>query len=180
MKNFIVYDAFGNILRTGQCQDIVFADQASLNQFVMEGTANDVTQQIVNGLVVNKPIVVPVFNLAQAKANKTNELAMSRARANLSSFTYNGHEYSATQIAQNDLNAIANYSSLFGALPASFPNAWQALDGTVIAIPDVASFKVLYSAMVAQGSANFVKLQTLLYYVSIATTQAELDLILWQ
>lgn len=119
------------------------------------------------------------FNLETAKTKKSNELAYARARANVTSFTYNTKDYSATQTAQNDLNAIANYASLFNALPASFPNAWQAIDGTVIAIADVAAFKALYSAMVAQGSANFIKLQTLLNQVSQATTQAQLSAIVW-
>lgn len=120
-----------------------------------------------------------VFNLTEAKAEKSKELANARLRANLTSFTYNGKNYSASQTAQNDLNAIANYASLFNALPSAFPNAWVALDGAVIAIPDVAAFKALYSAMVAQGSANFIKMQTLLYQAIQATTQASLDAVTW-
>jgi hypothetical protein len=123
--------------------------------------------------------VLPPFNLTEAKAEKRAELASARLKANLTSFTYNAKEYSASQTAQNDLNAIANYASLFNALPAAFPNAWQAIDGTAISIPDVASFKDLYSAMVAQGSANFMHMQTLLYQADQATTQAELEAVAW-
>lgn len=125
------------------------------------------------------PIATPVFNLAEAKVAKQAELASARLRANLTSFTYNAKEYSASQTAQNDLNAIANYASLFNALPAAFPNAWQAIDGSVIAIADVAAFKALYSAMVAQGSANFIKMQVLIAAAQAATTQAELEAVQW-
>ena len=123
--------------------------------------------------------VTPPFNLVVAKIEKAKQLASQRLIANLTSFTYNTKDYSANQTAQNDLNAIANYASLFNALPASFPNAWQAIDGTVIAIPDVTAFKSLYSAMVAQGAANFIKMQTLLYQANAATNQAQLEAINW-
>ena len=75
MKNFIVYDATGQILRTGICQDSTFYLQAQDDEFVMEGKANDATQKIVNvgikGKIVDKtpeeieadnpkPIEIPV------------------------------------------------------------------------------------------------------------------------
>lgn len=46
MKTYIVYDKDGRILRTGICPDHMSALQASGNEFVMEGSANDVTQKI--------------------------------------------------------------------------------------------------------------------------------------
>ena len=55
MKNFIVYDSEGNILRTGSCQDGDVSLQAGSGESVMEGTADDATQMIVNGEVVSKP-----------------------------------------------------------------------------------------------------------------------------
>lgn len=55
MKNFIVYDSEGNILRTGSCQDGDVSLQAGSGEFVMEGTADDATQMIVNDEVVSKP-----------------------------------------------------------------------------------------------------------------------------
>lgn len=55
MKNFIVYDSEGNILRTGSCQDGDVSLQAGSGEFVMEGTADDATQMIVNYEVVSKP-----------------------------------------------------------------------------------------------------------------------------
>tara|TARA_B100001059_G_scaffold234785_1_gene278240 strand:+ start:1507 stop:1896 length:390 start_codon:yes stop_codon:yes gene_type:complete len=55
MKNFIVYDSEGNILRTGSCQDGDVSLQAGSGEFVMEGTADDAIQMIVNDEVVSKP-----------------------------------------------------------------------------------------------------------------------------
>ena len=55
MKSFIVYAQDGTILRTGTCPDSVLPSQAGDGEFVMEGTADDSLQMIVNGVVVDKP-----------------------------------------------------------------------------------------------------------------------------
>lgn len=180
MKDFIVYNASGMILRAGSCAEDSYLMQAGTGELVMEGEANDALQHIVNGQVVDKPIPPPqAYDLNAAQAIKSQEIANARQIANVTSFTYAGREYSATQTAQNDLNAIANYCSLFNTLPVSFPNRWMDIDGMALYIEDVAAFKALYSAMVAQGSANFIKMQTLMYAISQATNQAELELIQW-
>lgn len=81
MKHFIVYNSLGKILRTGTCQDNRFFYQACENEFVKEGQANDATQKIVDGKVVDKtpeeieadnptPIPVP---FEKQPANITNE-----------------------------------------------------------------------------------------------------------
>lgn len=56
MKSFIVYDVNGVILRTGICSEKSFEYQASSPDFVIEGKANDITQKIVNGAVVDKDV----------------------------------------------------------------------------------------------------------------------------
>lgn len=52
MKNYIVYLDNGKITKTGQCSDSDFSLQG---QKVIEGTANDSTQYIQNGQVVDMP-----------------------------------------------------------------------------------------------------------------------------
>lgn len=46
---YIVYDATGKILRTGQCPDRDFKAQAGPGEFVMEGTACDLSDYVENG-----------------------------------------------------------------------------------------------------------------------------------
>lgn len=46
MKRFIVYNKDGKILRHGGCPDYNFNLQAQENEFVMEGTANDLKQKV--------------------------------------------------------------------------------------------------------------------------------------
>ena len=52
--HFIVYNTNGKILRTGSCQDHMLQKQARINEFVIEGKADDAKQKIVNGKVVDK------------------------------------------------------------------------------------------------------------------------------
>jgi len=54
MKNYIVYNLQGKILRTGICPDDMFDIQAQKGEYIIEGTANDRLQKIVNGKVVDK------------------------------------------------------------------------------------------------------------------------------
>lgn len=51
---YIVYNNAGRILRTGKCQDKDISLQAGDSEFVIEGKANDVTQKVVGGRVVDK------------------------------------------------------------------------------------------------------------------------------
>ena len=54
MKRFIIFDLSGKILRCGICQDLTFEGQAKEGEFVMEGQANDVTQKVIDGKIVDK------------------------------------------------------------------------------------------------------------------------------
>jgi len=54
MKNFVVFNSTGKILRCGTCQDSTFERQAKEGEFVMEGQANDVTQKVIDGKIVDK------------------------------------------------------------------------------------------------------------------------------
>jgi len=79
MRNFIVYNRAGKILRTGLSQDANFLKQAVKGEFVMDGVADDITQKIVNGKVVDKaPGEIPNERLplipeSIKPANVTNE-----------------------------------------------------------------------------------------------------------
>lgn len=49
MKQFVVYNANGKILRTGTCIDSDFLAQAQDGEAVIQGLANDITQCIIDG-----------------------------------------------------------------------------------------------------------------------------------
>lgn len=54
MKQFIVYNSNGEILRTGVCPDNMMELQAKGNETVIEGIANDIENKIVSGGIVRK------------------------------------------------------------------------------------------------------------------------------
>ena len=57
MTHYIIYiGSTGEILRTGTCPDEMMPLQAHDGEAVMEGKANDETQMVVGGQVVDKPI----------------------------------------------------------------------------------------------------------------------------
>ena len=56
MKNYIVHDENGNILRTGICQDDMMYLNARENETVIEGIANDKRHIVVNGKICDKPV----------------------------------------------------------------------------------------------------------------------------
>lgn len=56
MKNFIVYNEVGKILRTGACQDSDFDIQATDNENIIEGIADYKTQYINNNVIVDMPV----------------------------------------------------------------------------------------------------------------------------
>ena len=66
MKNFIIYNQKGEILRTGYCLPNTFYLQANENEFVMEGKANDVTQKITNAGIKGKVVDKTPQEIAEA------------------------------------------------------------------------------------------------------------------
>ena len=54
MKNFIIYNSDGKILRVGMCSDTNLQNQVLDGEFVMEGLANPELERIDNGIVVSK------------------------------------------------------------------------------------------------------------------------------
>ena len=56
MKSFIIYNALGEILRTGRCPDEDLQLQAGSDESVMEGIADDSLHIIVDEMVVDKPL----------------------------------------------------------------------------------------------------------------------------
>ncbi len=52
--SYIIYDEAGEILRQIQCSKAMSKIQAKEGEFMIEGEANDVTQMVVYGEVVDK------------------------------------------------------------------------------------------------------------------------------
>jgi len=56
VKNYIVHDQNGNILRTGVCPDDMMDLNARENETIIEGIANDKRHIVLNGKICDKPV----------------------------------------------------------------------------------------------------------------------------
>ena len=77
MKNFIIYDAIGTILRTGSCPDEMVSMQALPGETAMVGAARDDLQYISGGLVTDKPTIPSAIDKTTIFANATENATIS-------------------------------------------------------------------------------------------------------
>lgn len=73
MKKFIIYNTNdGTILRTGSCAESLFNLQAQEGESILEGEANQLTQMVSNGQLVDKPEeIIPPKPIEQLKTDKS-------------------------------------------------------------------------------------------------------------
>lgn len=113
------------------------------------------------------------------KLQKIATINQIRGDKNSSTFHFMGKLIACDQLSRSDVDAVAGFISLNGTLPQAFPGAWKATDNTYLPMPDIAAFKAMYAAMVAEGSANFMHSEQLKLLVAVATTAQELEAIQW-
>jgi hypothetical protein len=119
------------------------------------------------------------ITLADIKRAKEEEITEAKLAANGSYFTYAGKQIAADVDSRGDIVAINGSVSLNGVLPSNFPSVWKCLDNTYISIPDRDTWVAFYAAMVDQGTANFIKSETLKSQIAAATTEQQVLAIKW-
>lgn len=135
------------------------------------------TQEFTSAGIVSEAIGADV---AAARVRKNSEINAWRWEANNTFFMFNGKQIACDQLSRSDITGVSNEVSLTGLLPASFPGAWKAMDNTYVQISDVATWTQFVKAMVAQGTANFVKAQQLKAMAAAATTVEQVESINWE
>jgi hypothetical protein len=121
----------------------------------------------------------PAPTLDELKAAKNAEINAARAAANTGAFEHGGKTFSCDQLSRSDIDGVNGEVALTGALPQGFPGAWKAVDNTFLPIADVSAWTAFYSAMVAQGTANYIHAQQLKAQLAAATTAEEVAAIAW-
>ena len=96
MMNYVVYDRNGKILRTGICSEQDFELQAKdvAEEFVREGVANDLTQKISEGKVVDK-------TQAEIDADKPPRIKLEDMSANITNKQWQDMQDRITQLENN-------------------------------------------------------------------------------
>lgn len=139
---------------------------------------------VVDGIVTVRPDYEEVLQeragaLADLKARRNADINRWRLEANKTQFTHNGKVIACDELSRGDIDAVASSIALTGSFPAEFPGAWKAVDNSYILLPTIESFKAMYASMTAQGTANFNRSQQLKTALAAATTQADIDAIVW-
>lgn len=130
--------------------------------------------QVVDG---TPPPAAP--KLTELKAAKNDEINAWRASANLSTFPFAGKLFSCDTLSRSDIDAVANHIGLFGTFPEGFPGGWKAVDNSILPLPNVDSFRALFSGMAAQGTENFNYSQQLKQQLESAKTAEAVAAIQW-
>lgn len=121
----------------------------------------------------------PLPTLDQLIAAKNVEINTARAAANIGRFEHAGLEFSCDALSRGDIDGVNGYVAITGALPPTFPGAWKATDNSYLALPDVPSWTAFYGAMVAAGTAHFVRSEQLKAALATATTPEAVAAIVW-
>lgn len=124
-------------------------------------------------------IVYKDYDLDFARALKNSELNVAREQANQSFFVFNGKRIECDKLSRSDIDAIASYIGMNGTLPPTFPMMWKTMDNEIIPMQDVDTFSAMYSAMVAQGTTNFMRAQQLKQQLAVAATFEEIEEVQW-
>lgn len=189
----------GELVRGGVCQDEDLALQEVPGCVVVPGTQGsnsyyqDGVQQYTLPQILAKATRPPFpamwsnqemrwidqRTLVDVQAAKNDQINSWRLTANRSSFSFSGKEVACDELSRSDIDGVTSSVTLTGSLPVGFPGAWKAIDNTYVPIPDVATWTALVGAMVAQGTANFVRAQALKAMVAAATTREEVEAITW-
>jgi hypothetical protein len=117
--------------------------------------------------------------LAGVKVAKNSEINAARASANQTVFYFQSHPIQVDALSRSDIDGVNGAVALNGVMPTGWVGGWKTADNSFVSIPDVATWKDFYQAMVAQGQTNFAHSESLKALLVTATTIAEVEAIVW-
>lgn len=117
--------------------------------------------------------------LEAARAAKNAAINAARLAANTGAFEHAGKHFACDALSRSDIDGTNGYVALHGALPPGWPGGWKAVDNTYHPIPDVEAWRAFYTAMFAQGNANFAHAQALKQALAAAQSIEEVEAIQW-
>lgn len=153
------------------------AEQVTLADYQPPAPADDDMQTWAWSAEAHRWFATPT--LAALKAAKRGEINKARLTANRSSFAFAGKQIACDELSRGDIDGITSAVALTGELPPDFPGAWKAVDNTYVPISDVATWGSLVAAMVARGTANFARSQSLKALLEAAATADAVAAISW-
>ena len=159
----------------------------SENEYIEEGFPENIDGQYYQAWEVKSKWASPeeaaqaaAEKLAIAKNAKNLEINTERTRANNSWFMFLDCRIACDQLSKEDIHGVNGHVLNTGSLPDGWPSGWKHMDNGYVPITTVEMWKMFYSAMVAQGVANFLKAQALKQRIADALTVQEVSAIKWE
>jgi hypothetical protein len=118
-------------------------------------------------------------SLETAKALKLDEITAAKVRADQDHFIFEGKRIRANADAMLQIQTTMNGVLARGRLRDDWPGGWLAMDGSVVPIPDVATWYRFHDAIEATGQVYYDRTRTLEALVSRAATLEEVQAIHW-
>lgn len=151
---------------------------------LVEYTAAELAEKakVVSGWKWQMPqrVAVDLRSLSDLKLAKNAQINAARLAASRTSFIFNGKAIACDELSRSDIDGINGTVSLNQAMPSNWVGGWKAMDNTYVSIPDVATWKLFYGAMVDKGTANFAHAQQLKGRLATASSAAEVAAITWE
>lgn len=180
MPQYVIFDSTSEVLRVETSDSI---PQVSTGEFAAELSTSfpGFPREMYKNLkfISGNFVVEDIRTLEEAKADKNNEINDARLAANQSYFVWSGKQIACDMLSRSDIDGVNGTVALTGALPVGWPGGWKAIDNTILSIPDVATWRSFYGAMVTTGMLNFQHSQALKATLAAATTIEEVDAISW-
>jgi hypothetical protein len=164
----------GVLLIPGGAVDVAPPDIAEGKRYRLDETGNAWVAED-----IPQPEAAPAPTLDDLKAAKAVEINAGRLQANFAGFMFGGHLIATDTLSRSDIDGVAGYVGLYGTMPPDWPGFWKADDNAEVPMPDTATFKDMYAAMVGEGNANFAKSQVLKAQLAAATTAEQVAAITW-
>lgn len=192
MKRFIIYNTFGEILRAGNAPDDMIAIQAQPGESVMEGTADEATQYVEGGQIVDKPTQpsphhifdytlkqwVDPRTLDDLKRLKWAGIKQAQALEEASGFAWNGSTFDSSRTSQERIRTAAQAATVASLKGAPYKVDWVLRDNTSRALTGPDMLEVA-AALWAHIAALHARAQILRQRIEAAGSAGALDKIVW-
>ena len=120
-----------------------------------------------------------IKDLNEQKILRREYINESRLLANQRYFEFQGKQIAVDPVSRSDIDGVVGKIALTGTFPEGWPGGWKTLDNSYVSIPDIDTWALFYTAMVNQGTANFIHAQNLKAQIDAATTPEEVAAITW-
>jgi len=171
MKEFTIYNAVGEIVRSGCCQETTYDNQAHDGELIIEGDFSSSTHYIFEGVPTLKDPKpsenydwdatgkVWIQNLERAKFLKKAEIEVMRDSLIYANIVYDGHTFQADERSVTNIRKKLDEIAAAEALEVSVsPLFWRDYDNNIYYWIDLQTYKTWLNGFVVTIAARMTTL----------------------